>query len=363
MLYHKNNRLVLMMVCLLFVAVIGCGAKEEKKESAATEPVQSGQASQQATPQAGAVTEPSSILPSGPAAVVIEVDGSRLTRGQVDAEINKKMAAVKNQIPKERIQQARTDMRKQVINDFVIRTLLVNEINRMKITASDKEVADAVERLKQSLPQGMTIEDLIKKNNITKEKMYDEIRLGVKVNKLVLAQKGGRVKPTDKEIKVFYEKNKSRFVIPEAVHVRHILIAKAAGDDDKIKTEKRAKADSLRKQLLAGADFAELAKNNSDCPSKNTGGDLGTFTRGDMVKPFEQAAFAQEKNAIGPVVETDFGFHIIQVLDRIAPKTMGLDEAMKTRISAHLQQIKQQKIFETMLKKLRAKANILVYQN
>jgi peptidyl-prolyl cis-trans isomerase C len=128
-------------------------------------------------------------------------------------------------------------------------------------------------------------------------------------------------------------------------------------------TEKKAKAEGLRKQLLAGADFAETAKNNSDCPSKNTGGDLGTFPRGDMVKPFEEAAFTQEKNAIGPVVETDFGYHIIQVLERIAPKTMGLDETMKTRISSYLQQQKQQENFETLLKKLKAKANIVVYQN
>jgi peptidyl-prolyl cis-trans isomerase C len=151
--------------------------------------------------------------------------------------------------------------------------------------------------------------------------------------------------------------------MPESVHVRHILVAKAAGDDDKIKANKKEKAESLRKELLAGADFAELAKKNSDCPSKNSGGDLGTFSRGDMVKPFENAAFAQEKNAIGPVVETDFGYHIIQVLDRIAPKTMSLDDAGKAKISAYLQQQKQQEAFENLVKRLRAKANVTVYQN
>jgi len=361
--YHKHNRLIVMMVCLFFILFVGCGSKDEKKGSAATEPEKTAATEQQATPQTGTAADPSSILPSGPSTVIIDVDGSRLTQGQVDSEIRKKMAAIKDQIPKERMQQARTEMRKQVINDFTIRALLVNEINRAKISAGENEVSDAVERLKQSLPQGMTIEDLMKKNNMTKEKMYDEIRMGVKVNKLVLSQKGGKSKPTDKEISRFYEKNKSKFMVPEAVHVRHILVAKAAGDNDKLKTEKKAKAEGLRKQLLAGADFAETAKNNSDCPSKNTGGDLGTFSRGEMVKPFEEAAFTQEKNAIGSVVETDFGYHIIQVLERIAPKTMGLDETMKARISSYLQQQKQQENFETLLKKLKAKANIVVYQN
>jgi peptidyl-prolyl cis-trans isomerase C len=140
-------------------------------------------------------------------------------------------------------------------------------------------------------------------------------------------------------------------------------VAKAPGDDDKVKEGKKAKAEDLRKQIIAGADFAEIAKKNSDCPSKENGGDLGVFSRGEMVKPFEDAAFSQELKAIGPVIETEFGFHIIQVLEKNAPKVLSLDEKMKTNISALLQQQKQQQAFETILKKLRAKANIVVYKN
>ena len=114
---------------------------------------------------------------------------------------------------------------------------------------------------------------------------------------------------------------------------------------------------------IAGADFAEVAKKNSDCPSKENGGDLGVFSRGEMVKPFEDAAFSQDLNAVGPVIETEFGFHIIQVLEKNAPKVIGLDERMKTNISALLQQQKQQQAFETILKKLRAKSSIVVYKN
>jgi peptidyl-prolyl cis-trans isomerase C len=82
-----------------------------------------------------------------------------------------------------------------------------------------------------------------------------------------------------------------------------------------------------------------------------------------MVKQVEDAAFSQEVNAIGPVVETEFGYHVIQVLERHAPKTLTLDEKMKGNISAFLEQQKQQESFDAMLKKLRSKANIVVYQN
>jgi peptidyl-prolyl cis-trans isomerase C len=209
----------------------------------------------------------------------------------------------------------------------------------------------------------MAIEDLMKKNKITKEQMQEDLRFRIKISKLVMMQMSGKSKPTDKEIDAFYQKNKDKFKMPESVHVRHILVAKAASDDDKIKAEKKAKAEDLRRQLLEGANFAELAKKNSDCPSKETGGDLGEFTRGEMVKQFENAAFSQEVNAIGPVVETEYGFHIIQVLERHAPKILALDDRMKGNISAFLEQQRQQETFDAILKKLRAKAKITVYRN
>ncbi|MEI8172830.1 MAG: peptidylprolyl isomerase [Deltaproteobacteria bacterium] len=358
---RKNICLILAVLCLLLFSIIGCGSKEEKKAGITSDQEQP--VAQQVAPQAGVPATPSADAPTGAAAVVIDVDGSKLTQGNLDSEIRKKMAAIKGQVPKAQMEKAKNEMRKQIINDFTVRTILANEVSRVKITAGEQEVSEAVERLKSSLPQGMTMEDLMKKNKITKEMMYEEIRFGIKINKLVLSQKASKAKPTEKEISKFYQKNKDKFTVPESVHVRHILIAKAAGDDDKKVAEKKSKAETLRKQIIAGADFAEVAKNNSDCPSKNNGGDLGIFSRGEMVKPFESAAFAQEKNAIGPVVETNYGYHIIQVLEHLSPKTMSLDETTKAKITAFLQQQKQQETFEDLVKKLRAKANIVVYQN
>jgi parvulin-like peptidyl-prolyl isomerase len=81
-----------------------------------------------------------------------------------------------------------------------------------------------------------------------------------------------------------------------------------------------------------------------------------------MVKPFEDAAFSQKKNEIGPVVETDFGYHVIQVLEKNSPKTMTLDGDTKGKISAFLTQQKQQQAFDALLKNLREKARVVYYQ-
>jgi peptidyl-prolyl cis-trans isomerase C len=359
----KNRHILTFIVtaCLIMFTLGGCGSKEEKSGSIQNELQKPG--GQQSEPAASTQTASPTSAPSGGSGIVIDVDGTKLTKDQLEADVKKKMAAIKQQVPADRLQQLRENIQKQVINDFTVRTLLANEVNRLNINVSDSEVTEAVNRLKSSLPQGMTIEDFMTKNNINKEKMQEEIRFGIKVNKVVLSQLSGKIKPTDKEISKFYQKNKDKFKTSESVRVRHILVAKAAGDDDKVKLEKKAKAEGLQKQLLAGGDFAELAKKNSDCPSRQSGGDLGVFSRGDMVKQFEEAAFSQEVNAIGPVVETEFGYHIIQVLERNAPKTLALDDKMKGNISAFLVQQKQQEAFDAMVKKLREKANIVVYQN
>ncbi len=361
MLNPKYIRSLFVIACLIALAIGGCTSGEDKTGGAQT----LSQGPEVQPPDNAGAVPPAATTLSQTAGIgtVVDVDGTKLAREQLDAEVTKKLAAIKKQVPADQLGQVRENIRQQVINDFVMRVLLTNEVNRLKITASDNEVKEAVDRLKSNLPKGMTIEDLMKKNKLTKAKMNEDIRFGIKVNKLVMSQAAAKAKPSDQEIADFYEKNKEKFKMPESVRVRHILVANPAGNNDKIKAEKRAKAEDLRKQLIAGADFAEIAKKNSDCPSKESGGDLGVFTRGEMVKQFDDAAFSQAVNAIGPVVETEFGFHIIQVLEKYGPRILALDERMKANISALMQQQKQQEAFETIIKRLRAKANVVVYQN
>ncbi|MDQ5985673.1 MAG: Chaperone SurA [Syntrophus sp. SKADARSKE-3] len=298
--------------------------------------------------------------PAMPAGVVAQVDDVKFTKGELDAELRKSLAALSGKIPTDRMKEATSTIRRQLVDDFVVRTLLTKEVNRLKITASDKEIAEALDELKKSLPSGMTMEEMMKKNGMTMEKTRQEVALGLRINKLVSMQPIDKTKPTDKDINNFYKNNPDKFKMPESVHARHILISKSNSDDEATKTKKRAKAEELRKKLLAGADFSELAKTNSECPSKANGGDLGRFTRGQMVKPFEDMAFKLKKNEISPVVETDFGYHIIQVIDHSPAKTQPLDKNLKAKIVAFLEQQKRYKAFSDLMNQLKSKANIVV---
>ncbi|MGB6101431.1 MAG: peptidylprolyl isomerase [Comamonas sp.] len=118
-----------------------------------------------------------------------------------------------------------------------------------------------------------------------------------------------------------YKSNPAQFQQPERVHARHILIALTQKDA-------QATAESLRQQLIGGADFQQLAREHStDQATAPKGGDLGFFARGKMVKPFEDAAFALEKPGdISPVVQSPAGYHIIQLVEKRPAGVPPFDE-------------------------------------
>ena len=120
---------------------------------------------------------------------------------------------------------------------------------------------------------------------------------------------------SDDELRKYYEENAARYTTPEERRASHILIKADKGAPAADRAKARAKAEALLAELKKNpAAFAELAKKNSDDPgSAERGGDLDFFARGAMVKPFEDAAFALKPGEISPLVETDFGYHIIQV--------------------------------------------------
>jgi peptidyl-prolyl cis-trans isomerase D len=141
------------------------------------------------------------------------------------------------------------------------------------------------------------------------------------------------ITPTPQQVESYYQANLQQFANPEQVHAQHILLKTADKDAAKVRTQ----IDAILKEVKApGADFASLARKYSeDDASKGSGGDLGFFGRGSMVKPFEDAAFAMEPGQISEVVQTDFGFHVIKVLEKRAAGQRPLAE-VKDQITEQL---------------------------
>ena len=312
----------------------------------------------------GCTKEPTSTVKPAPQATAVDValvtvNGKTLNRADAQIEVDTRLAgmAKNDSVPQDRLAATRDRMLRHVVDQFVMRTLLLEEADLRGITVTPEDEQEAFSKIAEALPDGKTPEQVMQESPLGEERMRDEVLTGIRINKLLAKAMPETSEAGEEEIAKFKEENAERLAIPETAKARHILIKTTAEDTDEQKSAKRAEADAIHKQLAEGADFAELAREHSDCPSADKGGDLGTFSRGRMVKAFEDAAFSQDIGALGPVVETQFGYHIIEVLQLNPAGTLS-DEKVVQLIQAR----KRQDALRELLEDLKAKADIVANQ-
>lgn len=154
----------------------------------------------------------------------------------------------------------------------------------------------------------------------------------------------GTIPVSDAQVQSYYNSHLDQYRTPERIHARHILLSTTNKSKDEV-TKIKAQADDLLKQIKGGANFADLAKKFSQDPgSAQKGGDLGFVSRGQMVKNFEDAVFSLKDNELSGVITTEYGFHIIQVLDRQPPHLQTLDEVKGQIITT----VRLQSVFDRM---------------
>lgn len=196
-------------------------------------------------------------------------------------------------IPTNRMEEAKEHFRRRSIKAFVFKTVLMEEAAKQGIKLAEPDRQEGLRALAVSLKsRNWTTNDFFLKGPMGEATMRREFEDGLVIDKLLKVNVRDKLKITDKEIA-------DSIAMLEATNAL-----------------KRAKLEGIRKQLIGGADFEDTARNVSECPSAKKGGDLGEFARGKMIKPFEDAAFSQEIGAIGPVIQTRFGYHILKVTAR-----------------------------------------------
>lgn len=341
------KKMMTAVMCGSVAMVIGSGC-DKKGEPAKVEPTKAVKTAAVKAPVAASVD---------PSMSLVDVGGTKLTVGEVDNQIKAMMGANPGKVDPSQMESMMGRFRQRAAEQFVVRTLLTQEANRRTISVSDKDLDEAIAVIKERLPKEMTLDDVLKRESMTmvqlRSNLVGELRIKILVESVVPTNAA----VSDADVEGFYNEQKDSFVQPETVAARHILVKFDVADTNAAKAAK-AKIDDLRKQLVAGGDFAKLAKENSDCPSKEHGGELGQFPRGQMVKPFEDAAFSLATNEISPVVETQFGYHLIQVTEHSMAKTNNLSE-VKDKLVQHLKQKKQMELFETFIAKLKSETKIV----
>jgi len=292
--------------------------------------------------------------------VVVTVNGKELLRTEMMKELE--MFTSSPQFASMQPEQAamvRQQMQTRLVDRFVNQTILVAEADKANITVDDSKIDETIEEIKGSLPPNVTMEQIMEQRGMKMDEFRKNIASDLRIRTLIEDQTKGITNATDEAVAAFYAENKAQFTMPESVQARHILVKVEKDADEATKAAKKAEIEGYRTQIIDGTnDFATVASEHSDCPSGKKGGDLGTFGRGQMVPAFETAAFEQEIGAIGPVIETQFGYHIIQVVKRTEAGERSLEE-VKEDLAEQLTNRSKQEAVEIYITKLRDEAEIV----
>jgi peptidyl-prolyl cis-trans isomerase C len=248
-------------------------------------------------------------------------------------------------------------MKNVILDSLIDEELLWQEAKNKKLVADEKKVSEEINSMRSRFPSKEAFLKVLSDNGLTEESYKTFLTRHLSIKKMVDNEIAKNITASDKEANDFYTGNPDKFKVPEQVHARHILVKVDPKADQATKDAAKKKIDGILKEAKGGADFAELAKKYSDCPSKEKGGDLGTFSRGQMVKPFEDVAFALKPGTLSDVVETQFGYHIIKVEEHKAA-SIALEKDVTEKIKEYL---KSQKINQAVMdhvKGLRDKAKI-----
>jgi len=165
---------------------------------------------------------------------------------------------------------------------------------------------------------------------------------------------------SDDDSLAYFNENPEYFIQEETVRASHILISTAEGADEAEMNAALEQITGLRGRIVAGEEFAELAAEFSDCPSSEQGGDLGVFGHGQMVPPFDRAAFALDVGGLSEPVQTQFGFHLIKLTEKHSGEKMAYDD-VKGQIADHLRNLALEQLVTDHVAVLRDSAEIKLF--
>jgi peptidyl-prolyl cis-trans isomerase C len=317
---------------------------------------------------AGCVTEPASENPHATAQngnearkVVANVNGEPIFEDQLQPSVQKSLA----QFTRHGARADNTQMIKRLqakhLNELIDNLLVYQESKKRTIENMDEKIDQRVQDLETKYADDQELERYLKIRRMTMDEFRESLKSRVRVDEYLKEE--GVLEPEIPEdrIREMYDADPKSFSTVETVRVSHILI----GVDGKAEAEKKQQAqqeaEQIRKEILAGGDFAAIAEAHSDCMTASRGGDLGEIKRGYMPAAFDEVAFSLEKDSVSEVVETKFGYHVIKAVDRKPARLVPYEdvrdfletylqgEESKKKLAAHIVELRKRSEIEILL--------------
>jgi len=341
------------LILLLSLAACSSNGIDQAENSPA--PLEAVTAPNEGTPPTP--TEPSGPVPVQLPEIVAYVNGEPITGPDVEMGITELEARAGQPVPPDQ----RNDVVRNVLNQLIEYRLLLQETRARRTSVPEADVDEQVASLRGQFPSEEEFSETLLLRQMTLEMLRTEMRQSLRVDSLLESEIGTVPTPTPEEITEFYDQNPADFQHDESVRASHILLGFPEDADAAAREETRVRAASALDLVKSGADFAQVARQYSDDPgSRPNGGDLGYFQRGQMVPPFEEAAFSLAPTEMSDLIETSFGYHVIQVTDRQAAGTIPLAE-VRQEIQMFLEGRERDLQMQAFVDSLRAKSQVDIY--
>lgn len=291
--------------------------------------------------------------------VVAVVNGEEITAFEFNDKVNKMIENFNAQgrpIPEEQME----TFKKQLLDGMVSQMALLDKCDLLGIEADPNMVAQQYEGFKGQFPTPEDYQTALTAYGVTEEELKTEIEVTIRIQALISSEVASKVADvTEEEALEFYNNNPAEFKQQERVRASHILLKVEQDASDADKAAALQKAEDVLVKAKAGEDFASLAVEFSEGPSGPRGGDLNYFVRGQMVPQFDAAVFSMEIGDVSEIVETQFGYHIIKLTDKVPEGKVDFEE-YKTQIQQGMKQQKTQVAVEAYIQQVMEEAEVTI---
>lgn len=249
------------------------------------------------------------------------------------------------------------EIEKKVLESLIDQELLYQEGVRKGVSVDTKVIDEQLNGIKGGFPDEEAFKNALARVNLDEAGLKSRVEKSMTVRKFIAQEFVEKISVSEEETKNYYDAHSDMFKQPEQVRASHILIKVEDGAGEEQRGEALGKIKEIQEKLKKGEPFEALAKASSQCPSSEQGGDLDFFKKGQMVKPFEEAAFALKPGEVSDIVETQFGYHLIKVTER-RPETQAAFEETREGIKRHLTQSKVREETQAFVEKVKQGAKV-----
>lgn len=291
-------------------------------------------------------------------AIIARVGDRIITRTQYLARLSEGYSELEKGDPAT-VAQRKADYRKNLLESMIGELLIKDRADRIGITVSNEEVQDAIGRLKReyNIRTDEEFNASLASSGLTRSQMEARLRESLVTQKVFARELRSRAELTDRELRERYEREKETFRRPERARIREIVIAAETAT----LADASARAVQIAARAKQGEDFAALATEFSDAPTKAQGGLLGEVAKGELLEALDTAVFSAAAGTVVGPIQTRAGFHIMKVEQRLPSELPGFD-AVKEQIRKDLSDDAYQRDFKAYLDRLRKDAFIQVHE-